>query len=45
MVNKKSQASPKLVEIKLNIEINWAKSSKILLSNLGLIGDNKYKKV
>lgn len=45
MVNKKSQAIFKPFEIELNIETNWAKSSKILFSDLNLIRDNKHKEI
>lgn len=45
MASKKSQVISKPVEIKLDIETNWAKSSKTVSSNLGLIRNNKYKNI
>ena len=45
MANKKSLATLKPVEIELDIETNWAKSPKVLSSDLSSIGDNKNEDV
>lgn len=45
MANKKSQATFKPFEMELDIEINWAKNSKIPSLNLSLIENNEYKDI
>ena len=45
MANMESQAIPTPVEIELDIETNWAKSPKVLSSNLSSIEDNEHKEI
>lgn len=43
MANKENQATPKLIEIELDIKTNWAKSLKVNCLDLSSIKDNEYK--
>lgn len=45
MANEESQATPKPVEMELDIETNWAKSPEAPSSDLSSIGDNEHEDV